>query len=74
MAKKQNGKIGLADPTKLKPVSKGNKIQVVIETVKGSRNKCAFDPDQRVFTLKKVLPEGMVFPHDFRLYPIYKSA
>jgi inorganic pyrophosphatase len=73
MAKKQNGKAGLADPTKLKPVLKNNKVQVVIETVKGSRNKCAFDPDQRVFTLKKVLPEGMVFPHDFGFIPSTKA-
>jgi inorganic pyrophosphatase len=41
----------------------------VIETPKGSRNKYAFDPEQRVFTLRKVLPEGMVFPHDFGFIP-----
>ena len=44
-------------------------IQVVIETPKGSRNKYAFDPKQRIFELKKVLPAGMAFPYDFGFIP-----
>jgi inorganic pyrophosphatase len=44
-------------------------VQVVIETPRGSRNKYSFDPKQRVFMLKRVLPEGMVFPHDFGFIP-----
>ena len=44
-------------------------IQVIIETPKGSRNKYAFDPDQRIFELKKVLPAGMAFPYDFGFIP-----
>jgi inorganic pyrophosphatase len=48
-------------------------IQVVIETPKGSRNKYAFDPDQRVFHLKKVLPSGMAFPYDFGFVPSTKA-
>ena len=68
MAKK-NGK-GMADPTVLKPLNKQDGIlQVVIETPKGSRNKFAFDPEQRVFALKKVLPAGMTFPYDFGFLP-----
>lgn len=68
MAKKKTK--SLADPTVLKPVDKQNGIlQVVIETPKGSRNKFAFDPDQRVFTLRKVLPAGMSFPYDFGFLP-----
>jgi inorganic pyrophosphatase len=60
----------LTDPTVLKPIDKQNGIlQVVIETPKGSRNKFAFDPDQRVFTLRKVLPAGMSFPYDFGFLP-----
>jgi inorganic pyrophosphatase len=56
----------LVDPTKLKPVDKKDGIlQVIVETPKGSRNKFAFDPDQGIFALKKVLPAGMVFPYDF---------
>jgi inorganic pyrophosphatase len=68
MAKK-NGK-GMANPTVLTPIDKQEGIlQVVIETPKGSRNKFAFDPEQRVFTLKKVLPAGMTFPYDFGFLP-----
>jgi inorganic pyrophosphatase len=60
----------LADPTQLKPVSKQDGVlQVIIETPKGSRNKFAFDPKQEIFTLKAVLPAGMVFPYDFGFLP-----
>ena len=41
----------------------------IIETPKGSRNKYAFDPDQRIFELKKVPPAGMAFPYDFGFVP-----
>jgi hypothetical protein len=37
-------------------------IQVIIETPKGSRNESAFDVEQNIFTVKKVLPAGMSFP------------
>lgn len=60
----------LADPTQLKPVDKSDGlVQVIIETPKGSRNKFSFDVKQRIFSLKKVLPAGMVFPHDFGFLP-----
>jgi inorganic pyrophosphatase len=60
----------LADPTRLKPISKKDGLlQVIIETPSGSRNKFAFDPVQRIFSLKKVLPAGMVFPYDFGFLP-----
>ena len=66
---KKNSK-AMADPTVLKPLDKEDGIlQVVIETPKGSRNKFAFDPEQRVFILKKVLPAGMTFPYDFGFLP-----
>jgi inorganic pyrophosphatase len=48
-------------------------IQVVIETPKGSRNKYAFDAEQRIFELKKVLPAGMAFPYDFGFVPRTKA-
>jgi len=32
-------------------------VQIVVETPKGSRNKYAWNPDQQIFALKKVLPE-----------------
>ena len=46
---------------------------MVIETPKGSRNKYSFDPEQRVFALKKVLPAGMTFPYDFGFVPSTKA-
>src|ERR1700683_3206803 len=60
----------LANPTLLKPVDKQHGIlQVIIETPKGSRNKFAYDVKQNIFTLKAVLPAGMVFPYDFGFLP-----
>src|SRR5258708_2532831 len=66
---KQTG--ALADPSQLRSMDQDDDaiIQVVIETPKGSRNKYAFDHDQRVFELKKVLPAGMTFPYDFGFVP-----
>jgi inorganic pyrophosphatase len=67
----RNGtKSSLADPSRLKPLNGGDEtMKVVIETPKGSRNKYAFDPKERTFTLKKVLPAGMAFPYDFGFVP-----
>lgn len=59
----------LASPTKLKPTTKDDLLQVIIETPAGSRNKFAYDPDQGIFALKKVLPAGMTFPYDFGFMP-----
>lgn len=60
----------LADPTRLKPIDKKDGfLQVIIETPAGSRNKFAFDADQGIFSLKNVLPAGMVFPYDFGFLP-----
>jgi inorganic pyrophosphatase len=71
MSKKGRSKGSLADPTQLKTMDQDDDalIQVVIETPKGSRNKFAFDEKQHVFELKKVLPAGMTFPHDFGFIP-----
>ena len=60
----------LTNPVLLKPMDKTNGIiQVIIETPKGSRNKFAFDVEQNIFTVKKVLPAGMSFPYDFGFLP-----
>jgi len=67
LAKKK--KHGTLNPTRLAALDKDKKVQVIIETPKGSRNKYAWDPDQQIFVLKKVLPEGMAFPHDFGFIP-----
>ena len=71
MNKNGNSKGALADPSRLQSLDEDHKniIQVVIETPKGSRNKYAFDVEQKVFELKKVLPAGMTFPLRFRVYP-----
>jgi inorganic pyrophosphatase len=69
MAKKsKRNPASLADPTKLKPFA-DDLVQVIIETPKACRNKYAYDPEQGIFALHKVLPEGMVFPHDFGFLP-----
>ena len=62
---------GLTNPVSLSPRDPDdhNIVQVIIETPKGSRNKYAFDPEQRIFELKKVLPAGMAFPYDFGFVP-----
>lgn len=66
----KNSAKGLANPIQLKPVDKHDgTLQVIIETPKGSRNKFAFDPKRKIFTLKAVLPAGMVFPYDFGFLP-----
>jgi inorganic pyrophosphatase len=64
-------KIGMADPAYLKPSDSSEKglLRVVIETPKGSRNKFAFNIDEHIFELKKVLPAGMAFPYDFGFIP-----
>lgn len=69
--KKRNSGKSLADPSRLRPRVPGDKrmLRVVIETPKGSRNKFAFDHDEHIFELKKVLPAGMVFPYDFGFVP-----
>src|SRR6202043_965268 len=66
---------GMANPFRLKPFDSSDKrlLRVVIETPKGSRNKFAFNPDDQIFELKKVLPAGMAFPYDFGFVPSTKA-
>ena len=60
----------LINPTRLKPIDKKQDLlQIIIETPAGSRNKFAFDSRHGIFTLKAVLPAGMVFPYDFGFLP-----
>jgi inorganic pyrophosphatase len=65
----------LSNPANLKAINPSDKqlVRVVIETPKGSRNKFAFNEEERVFELKKVLPSGMVFPYDFGFLPSTKA-
>jgi inorganic pyrophosphatase len=71
MAKRAKQSKGMTNPIRLPPRDPDDPsvIRVIIETPKGSRNKYAFDPEQRIFELKKVLPAGMAFPYDFGFVP-----
>jgi inorganic pyrophosphatase len=44
-------------------------VQVLIETPRGCRNKYKLDEETGRIKLSKVMPEGMVFPYDFGLFP-----
>jgi inorganic pyrophosphatase len=65
----------LANPSRLNSFDSDDKqlLRVVIETPKGSRNKFAFNQDDNVYELKKVLPAGMTFPYDFGFVPSTKA-
>ncbi len=75
MSKNGTSNSSLADPSRLRSLDEDDRqlIRVVIETPKGSRNKYAFDAEQKVFELKKVLPAGMAFPYDFGFVPCTKA-
>jgi inorganic pyrophosphatase len=45
------------------------RLNVVVDTPKGSRNKYKFDEHNSVWRLSKVLPQGMAFPYDFGFIP-----
>ena len=49
-------------------------INVVIETPRDSQNKFTYDPELRVFKLKKTLPMGTTFPFDFGFIPNPEGA
>lgn len=70
MGKRSKRPAGLAEPTHLPPFGPGNaELTVIIETPKGSRNKYAYEPKERIYELRKVLPAGMAFPYDFGFVP-----
>lgn len=48
---------------------KNGLINVVIETPLGSGNKLDYSPELGALQLKKVLPQGLVFPFDFGFIP-----
>src|ERR1051325_8970316 len=49
-------------------------LNVIVETVQGSRNKLKFDEDRGLFRLSNVLPAGEVFPFDFGFVPSTRAA
>jgi inorganic pyrophosphatase len=44
-------------------------VKAIIETPKGSSQKYDYDPENKWFELKKIMPAGMVFPFDFGFIP-----
>jgi len=48
---------------------KQSQCRVIIETPKGSRSKLSYDPETKLFHMKRVLPKGMAFPFDFGFIP-----
>jgi inorganic pyrophosphatase len=64
----------LSNPAQLNPMEgKRGFIQAIVETPRGSRNKFAFDSEQKIFKLSRILPAGMVFPLDFGFLPQTKA-
>lgn len=45
------------------------RLNVVVDTPKGSRNKYKYDEEHGQWRLSKVLPQGMYFPYDFGFVP-----
>jgi inorganic pyrophosphatase len=71
---KENAADGLANPVRLTPGNdKAGIIQVIVETPRGGRNKLAYDPQQKILTLSRILPAGMTFPMDFGFVPRTKA-
>ncbi len=76
MAKQNGSRLGLASPLTLPSFDPDDAdlLVVIIETPKGCRNKYAYDPEERVFSMKKVLPAGMGFPYDFGFVPSTRAG
>jgi inorganic pyrophosphatase len=45
------------------------RVNVVVDTPRGSRNKNKFDEQHGQWRLGKILPQGMCFPYDFGFIP-----
>lgn len=54
-------------------IKNSENINVIIETPKGSGTKFTFDPEIELFTLSKILPQGLVFPLHFGFIPNTKG-
>jgi inorganic pyrophosphatase len=50
------------------------RLQVVIDTPKGARNKYKYDPETGLWRLSKVLPLGATFPFNFGFVPSTRGA
>lgn len=46
-----------------------DRVDVIIETPKGSKFKYKYDKKKEVFKVNKLLPAGLAFPYDFGFIP-----
>src|SRR5947209_8212986 len=44
-------------------------VEIVVESPRATQAKYKFDPREKSFKLKRLLPLGMVFPYDFGFIP-----
>jgi len=74
MKTKKGNKTKPADPVKMKALGDDDEtVNVIVETPMGSRNKFKYDEDNGIYTLAKVLPQGMTFPAAFDFCAVHKS-
>jgi inorganic pyrophosphatase len=64
------GTPGALPPQRISPREQGSgRVNVIIDTPAGSRNKYKYDEQLAVFRVSRILPQGAVFPHDFGSIP-----
>jgi inorganic pyrophosphatase len=56
------------------PSRDGKRLNVIVETPRGSRNKFTYEPELATFRLGKQLPAGAVFPFDFGFIPSTRAG
>jgi len=54
-------------------VTNTNNINAVVETPRGCAAKYNYDEETQMFRLKKILPQGLVFPFHFGFIPYTKA-
>jgi inorganic pyrophosphatase len=57
----------------IEPLAAGGRLNVVIDTPKGNRNKYKWDEALGLFRLTKVLPPGFAFPWNYGYLPKTRS-
>src|SRR5262249_55270084 len=68
------GGIPMTPVSELPPFDQDSgRLNVIVDTPKGSRNKYKWDEKDGQWRLSKVLPDGMCFPYDFGIVPSKKT-
>ena len=57
----------------IEPLASGGKLNVVIDTPRGNRNKYKWDEGLGLFRLTKILPPGFAFPWNYGYLPKTRS-